>query len=92
MLVKGIQPILPQVIHQRTLESYYARGIFTIANRYVINASIRRDASSTFWNGVDKNHLWGNFPGVSVAWKINEESFLKNVSLINSLKLQSGLG
>lgn len=78
--------------NQRTMQSYYARGIFTIANRYIINGSIRRDGSSTFWNGTDKNNLWGNFSGVSVAWKINEESFLKNVKLINSLKLRAGWG
>lgn len=77
---------------QRTLVSFYARGIFTIADRYVINASVRRDGSSTFWNGTDKNNLWGNFPAVSLAWKINEESFLKNISTINSLKLRAGWG
>ncbi|WP_294212732.1 SusC/RagA family TonB-linked outer membrane protein [uncultured Chryseobacterium sp.] len=77
---------------QRTLLSFYARGIFTIANRYVINASVRRDGSSTFWNGTDKNNLWGNFPAVSVAWKINEEGFLKNISSINSLKVRAGWG
>lgn len=77
---------------RRTLLSFYARGIFTIADRYVINGSIRRDGSSTFWNGTDKNQLWGNFPAVSVAWKINEESFLKNITTINSLKLRAGWG
>ncbi|MFP3335757.1 hypothetical protein SB761_34215, partial [Pseudomonas sp. SIMBA_064] len=63
-----------------------------IANRYIINASIRRDGSSTFWNGTDKNNLWGNFSGVSAAWKINEESFLKDSKFINSLKLRAGWG
>ncbi|MFP3632855.1 hypothetical protein SB776_40310, partial [Burkholderia sp. SIMBA_045] len=48
---------------QRTLLSFYARGIFTIANKYIINGSVRRDGSSTFWNG-NKDHLWGNFPAV----------------------------
>ncbi|WP_330745793.1 SusC/RagA family TonB-linked outer membrane protein [Chryseobacterium sp. CP-77] len=77
---------------QRTLLSFYARGIFTIADKYIINGSIRRDGSSTFWNGADKNQLWGNFPAVSVAWKINEESFLKSISSINSLKIRAGWG
>ena len=77
---------------RRTLVSFYARGIFTIADRYVINGSIRRDGSSTFWNGSDKDQLWGNFPAVSVAWKINEESFLKNITVINSLKARAGWG
>lgn len=77
---------------RRTLLSFYGRGIFTIANRYVINASIRRDGSSTFWNGTDKNQLWGNFPAVSLAWKINEEGFMKNISVLNSLKVRGGWG
>lgn len=77
---------------RKTLVSFYARGIFTIANKYIINGSVRRDGSSAFWNGKDKNQLWGNFPAVSVAWKLNEESFLKNITTINSLKLRAGWG
>ncbi|KMQ71579.1 SusC/RagA family TonB-linked outer membrane protein [Chryseobacterium koreense] len=76
---------------RNVLISFYGRGIFTIANRYIISASVRRDGSSRFWNGVDTSHLWGTFPGVSVAWKINEESFLKGKG-INTLKLRAGWG
>lgn len=72
------------------LLSFFGRGIFTIANKYIISASIRRDGSSRFFNGT-RDNVWGNFPGVSVAWKINEENFLKD-SGINTLKLRAGWG
>lgn len=76
---------------QNTLISFYGRAIFTIDNKYVISGSLRRDGSSRFFNGT-KDNLWGNFPGVSVAWKLNEESFMKNISSISTLKLRAGWG
>ena len=75
---------------QNTLISFYGRSIFTIANKYILSASVRRDGSSRFFNGT-RNNLWGTFPGVSVAWKINEEDFLKD-SGIRTLKLRAGWG
>ncbi|QCX52276.1 SusC/RagA family TonB-linked outer membrane protein [Elizabethkingia sp. JS20170427COW] len=75
------------------LLGYYARGIFTIADKYIISASIRRDASSRFYNGTDDlTNVWGTFPAVSVAWKLKQESFLKNVKAISDLKLRAGWG
>lgn len=79
-----------QIDRKMVLLSFYGRGIFTIANKYIVSASVRRDASSRFYNGT-KDNVWGNFPGVSLAWKINEENFLKDTS-INTLKLRAGWG
>lgn len=76
---------------ERTLLSYYGRAIFTVANKYIVTGTIRRDGSSNFYNGTTDN-IWGNFPSVSIAWKINEESFLKNISAISTLKLRAGWG
>lgn len=76
---------------RNVLLSFYGRGIFTIANKYIVSASIRRDGSSRFYNGT-RDNIWGNFPGVSVAWKINEEGFLKDITSINTLKLRAGWG
>ncbi len=72
------------------LISYYGRGIFTMANKYILSASLRRDYSSRFYNGTTDN-LGGTFPGVSLAWKLNEEGFLKGKG-INTLKLRAGWG
>lgn len=76
--------------NQTTLLSFYGRAIFTIANKYIINASVRRDGSSRFFNGT-KDYVWGNFPGVSLAWRLDQESFLKGTG-INTLKLRGGWG
>jgi len=85
-------PIIPtvDVKEEKVLLSFYGRAIFTVANKYIISGSLRRDGSSRFYNGT-KDNLWGVFPGVSVAWKINEENFLKD-SGINNLKLRGGWG
>jgi iron complex outermembrane receptor protein len=84
-------PVGYDINTRKVLLSFYGRGIFTIANRYILSVSARRDGSSLFWNGVDRKNLWGTFPGVSVAWKINEEGFLKGKG-INTLKLRAGWG
>ncbi|SMC63242.1 iron complex outermembrane recepter protein [Chryseobacterium sp. YR221] len=76
---------------QNTLISFYGRAIFTVANKYIISGSVRRDGSSRFFNGT-KDNVWGVFPGVSLAWKLNEESFIKNISAISTLKLRAGWG
>lgn len=90
----GVNPPQPGIDYKdrKVLLSFYGRGIFTIANRYIISASIRRDGSSRFWDGSNKSDLWGTFPGVSLAWKIKEESFLKDVQAISNLKLRAGWG
>lgn len=76
---------------RNVLVSFYGRAIFTIADKYVISGSIRRDGSSRFYNGSTDN-VYGNFPGVSVAWKLNEENFLKNIQALSTLKLRAGYG
>lgn len=66
----------------------FARVTYNYDERYLLMASIRREGSSKF--GAD--HKWGNFPGVSAGWRINNESFLKDVNWINNLKLRFGFG
>lgn len=70
------------------LISFFGRINYTLLEKYVITASVRRDGSSKF----GKNHQWGTFPSVSAAWHMKEESFLKNVSAIDDLKFRIGYG
>ena len=70
------------------LQSFFARTNFTIADKYVLTASYRRDGTSRF----TADYRWSNFPAVAVAWKLNEESFLKDVTSISTLKLRGGWG
>jgi iron complex outermembrane receptor protein len=69
--------------------SYYSRGIFTIKDRYILNASLRYDGSSRF----SPEARWGLFPSVSAAWVVSDEEFFKNnVKAVNMLKLRAGYG
>jgi len=68
--------------------SYFGRVGYTYKGKYVLNASLRRDASSVF--GV--NNRWGTFYGVGVAWTISEEEFLKSLSSVSNLKLRASYG
>ncbi|WP_035646284.1 TonB-dependent receptor [Flavobacterium sp. ASV13] len=74
--------------NDRSLVSYLGRLNYSLLDRYLLTASIRRDGSSVF----GANHKWGNFPSASVAWQINKESFMLNQNLFNELKLRVGYG
>jgi len=74
--------------NDRNLVSFLGRVNYAYKNRYLLTASFRRDGSSVF--GV--NHKWGNFPSASVAWKIDEEPFMKNQHIFNALKIRGGFG
>ena len=74
-------------INRNALESYFARASFDIADKYLISASFRRDGSSRF----NEDNRIGYFPGVSVGWKLMNESFLED-SFFSNLKLRAGWG
>lgn len=62
---------------EQAYRSWFARIAYSWADRYLIQANIRRDASSRF----HKDHRWGNFPSFSAGWVISEEPFVKNANL-----------
>lgn len=70
------------------LQSFFARTNISVADKYLVTLSLRRDGTSRF----TEQNRWSNFPAVAVAWKLNEESFLKNIETISSLKLRGGWG
>lgn len=73
---------------QPKLVSFLGRLNYAYADRYILTANARTDASSKF--GV--NHKWGFFPSVSAAWVISEEQFMKRFSWLDNLKLRVGYG
>ncbi len=85
--IAGSEPTFLTDKPEYRLESYYARLNYTLANKYLLTASIRRDASSKF----SPNNRVGYFPAVVGAWKLKEE-FFKGSSAINELKLRIGWG
>jgi len=68
--------------------SYFARGTYSLLDRYIVTATIRKDGSSNFGSG----NRWGTFPSVAGAWRVSEEPFLRNVKWIDNLKLRVGWG
>lgn len=68
--------------------SFYARANYSFDNRYMFQATIRRDGSSAF--GTDNR--WGTFPSFSAAWRVTEEKFMKNQNVFNDLKFRIGYG
>jgi TonB-linked SusC/RagA family outer membrane protein len=74
--------------NDRRLISFLGRINYAYKDRYLLTASFRRDGSTVF--GV--NNKWGNFPSASLAWRLDQESFMKHQQIFNSLKLRGGYG
>ena len=70
------------------LMSWMGRVMYSYNNRYLLSATVRSDGSSRLAPG----HKWHTYPAVSVGWNIANESFMRNISAINSLKLRAGFG
>jgi TonB-linked SusC/RagA family outer membrane protein len=70
------------------LMSWMGRVMYSYDNRYMLSVTYRSDGSSRLAEG----HKWHSYPAVSVGWNIANESFLKNITQINSLKLRAGYG
>jgi TonB-linked SusC/RagA family outer membrane protein len=68
--------------------SFLSRLNYSYKGRYLLTANFRRDGSSNF----AANKQWGNFGGVSVAWRISDEAFLRDVEWLSNLKLRAGAG
>jgi iron complex outermembrane receptor protein len=70
------------------LVSFFGRVNYTLMDRYLLTVTVRDDGSSRFAPG----NQWGLFPSAALAWRINDESFLKNVKAVTNLKLRLGWG
>ncbi|MBU2046399.1 MAG: SusC/RagA family TonB-linked outer membrane protein, partial [Bacteroidetes bacterium] len=81
-------PNFPFDLQQNRLSSYYGRAIFTVNDKYIFTGTIRADASSRF----APQNRWGYFPSGAFAWRISNESFMKNVKAISDLKIRLGYG
>jgi len=70
------------------LIAFFGRVNYSFLDRYILQATFRREGSSKF----GANHKWGGFPSISAGWDIAREPFMKNVSWISQLKLRGGYG
>lgn len=80
-------PTAYSTIERDKIQSLIARLDYTFNDKYLLNATIRRDGSSRFLT-----NQYGWFPAVSAGWRISQESFLKGVNWINDLKVRGGYG
>jgi TonB-linked SusC/RagA family outer membrane protein len=67
------------------LISFFGRVNYNINDRYLVAASVRRDGSSRFGPG----NQWGVFPSVSLAWRLSQEPFLRDIRVLSDLKLRA---
>jgi TonB-dependent starch-binding outer membrane protein SusC len=81
---------LPNVnIQESRLASFFGRANVTIADKYLLGVSVRRDGSSRFGT----NNQWGTFPAVSVGWRLSEEGFMQGrIPSLSDLKLRYSWG
>jgi TonB-linked SusC/RagA family outer membrane protein len=75
-------------ITENYLISFFGRINYTFMDRYLLTVTVRDDGSSRFAKG----NQWGIFPSAALAWKIKDESFLKDVAVVSDLKLRLGWG
>jgi TonB-linked SusC/RagA family outer membrane protein len=81
-------PTFPFDVPENRLISYFGRTNFTMSNKYLLTASLRRDGSSRF----SPNNRWGWFPSGAFAWKLKDENFLRYSKTISELKFRIGYG
>ncbi|WP_158826838.1 SusC/RagA family TonB-linked outer membrane protein [Mucilaginibacter lacusdianchii] len=74
--------------NDRSLVSFLGRINYSYHNRYLLTASFRRDGATVF----GANNKWANFPSASLAWRIDQEDFMKSQHIFSSLKLRVGYG
>ena len=90
------QPFLASVISQplrylksdQQIFSLLGRLNYTFNNKYILTASFRRDGVSKF----SKENRFGFFPSFALAWRLDNEKFIKNLNIFEDLKLRAGWG
>lgn len=70
------------------LLSQFGKLFYSYSDRYLASVTVRRDGSSRFGT----NNAYGVFPAFTLGWRINNEDFFKNVSMVSNLKLRAGFG
>ncbi len=84
--VNGVESRVDQ---RHALMSYYGRMNYTLLDRYMLTATVRRDGSSRFADGKK----WGTFPSVALAYNVAREGFFESMSnVMNDLKLRVSYG
>lgn len=73
---------------ENILISFFGRVNYSYKDKYLLTATVRRDGSSRF----GAQNRWGTFPSASLAWRIGEEPWIKDLNVFSNLKLRAGYG
>ena len=88
-LISAATPGLPSSGYSKSvLLSYLGRINYSFNDKYLFTASFRSDGSSRYSEG----NKWGYFPSAAIAWRISDEGFMKDVSVVSDLKLRGSWG
>ncbi|MGC1632703.1 MAG: TonB-dependent receptor [Gelidibacter sp.] len=79
--IGGVEQIIKSE-NRLNLQAFFGRANFSIANKYLLTATIRADGSSRF----SEDNRWGYFPSAAFSWKMHEEGFIKNLSVVSEFK------
>jgi iron complex outermembrane receptor protein len=93
--VNGLRELTPnpanpnnRYYNERNLQSFFGRANFDLVNKYLFTLTLRADGSSLF----KEDSRWGYFPAAGFAWRIKDETFLKDSRTFKELKLRLGYG
>lgn len=87
-LKEGLASMASSKDTRQRLIAFFGRVNYSYDDKYLFMASFRREGSSKF----GPEHRFGNFWAVSGGWRINRESWLKDVTWLNDLKIRLGYG
>lgn len=73
---------------EKTLTSIFAKAHYSYADKYLLEAGMRRDGSSLFAPG----RKWGNFPSIAVGWNVRNEAFMEGLTFMDQFKLRASYG
>ena len=76
------------LVYNNNIISYIGRINYDFKGKYLLSGAIRRDGLSVWAPGKK----WETFPSVSVGWRIDQENFMKNQTIISEFKLRGGYG
>ena len=68
--------------------SYFGRIIYEYDNKYMLQATLRRDGSSRF----SQVYRWGTFPSIAIAYKLHNEEFMKSLEFLSQVKIRASYG
>ena len=87
-ITNGILKSVSSELSEEQLASYIGRVNYGFRNRYLVTFAVRTDGSSLLAPG----NKWATFPSASLAWRLDQEDFIRTIPIINQLKVRIGWG